>query len=162
MPLSSMLASMRLGSRRRCLLHAHPFASAVLGNASDIQTKRATARMSVRSALVRRTATTATTASEDGASSARDALETAYRTLLDVGDAHERVRITDAQAAAVQSAVDGYSVFLHLPTGAGKSLAFQAPALVAPPGKTTLVVSPLIALMHVRTCVCSFERTGVT
>ncbi|GMF62749.1 unnamed protein product [Phytophthora fragariaefolia] len=44
----------------------------------------------------------------------------------------------------------GYSVFLHLPTGAGKSLAFQAPALMAAADQTTLVVSPLIALMHVR------------
>lgn len=79
-------------------------------------------------------------------------MDAVFHTLLDVSDREQRIQITDAQKAAVQCAMKGYSVFLHLPTGAGKSLAFQAPALAAPPGKTTLVVSPLIALMHVRAC----------
>lgn len=79
-------------------------------------------------------------------------LDAVYRTLLDVSNRETRIQITDAQKVAVQCATKGYSVFLHLPTGAGKSLAFQAPALAAASGKTTLVVSPLIALMHVRDC----------
>jgi hypothetical protein len=84
------------------------------------------------------------------------ALDAVYRTLLDVSNPDERIQLTPAQTVAVDCATRGFSVFLHLPTGAGKSLAFQAPALVAPPGKTTLVVSPLIALMHVRTAQSTF------
>lgn len=77
-----------------------------------------------------------------------DLLRNAYRVLLGNGQDHDK-QVTEAQTLAVDAARLGYSVFLHLPTGAGKSLAFQAPALLAPPHKTTLVVSPLIALMHV-------------
>lgn len=77
-----------------------------------------------------------------------DPLRNAYCVLLGGGFDHDK-QVTEAQALAVDAARQGYSVFLHLPTGAGKSLAFQAPALLAPPHKTTLVVSPLIALMHV-------------
>jgi RecQ family ATP-dependent DNA helicase len=42
--------------------------------------------------------------------------------------------------------VDGRDVLLVMPTGAGKSLCYQLPGLVL--GGTTLVVSPLIALME--------------
>lgn len=83
-------------------------------------------------------------------STSTTALDAAYRALLlDVADSGS-AQVSQLQAVAAQSALRGFSVFLHLPTGAGKSLAFQAPALAAPPGRTTLVVSPLIALMHVR------------
>uniref|UniRef100_K3W9Q6 DNA 3'-5' helicase n=1 Tax=Globisporangium ultimum (strain ATCC 200006 / CBS 805.95 / DAOM BR144) TaxID=431595 RepID=K3W9Q6_GLOUD len=88
------------------------------------------------------------------------ALDAVYRTLLDVSNPDERIQLTPAQTVAVDCATRGFSVFLHLPTGAGKSLAFQAPALVAPPGKTTLVVSPLIALMHDQ--VNALKRKGVS
>ncbi|HEY4901579.1 MAG TPA: ATP-dependent DNA helicase RecQ [Terriglobales bacterium] len=50
---------------------------------------------------------------------------------------HQREIITDVLA--------GHDVVCVMPTGAGKSLCFQLPALVA--GGLTLVVSPLIALM---------------
>lgn len=107
----------------------------------------ATRVLTFEPASVRR-ASSASTGAPSAASG--DELDAVYRTLLDVSDREQRIHITDAQQTAVHCATKGYSVFLHLPTGAGKSLAFQAPALAAPPGKTTLVVSPLIALMHVR------------
>lgn len=77
------------------------------------------------------------------------ALDAVYRQLLQV-KARQTYCVSDAQSTAVAMATKGYSVFLHLPTGAGKSLAFQAPALLTAAENTTLVVSPLIALIHVR------------
>src|SRR5207302_4551834 len=49
------------------------------------------------------------------------------------------------QAAAMKSFLDGRDSLLVLPTGGGKSLCYQAPAIVR--GDTTVVISPLIALM---------------
>jgi len=49
------------------------------------------------------------------------------------------------QEAIVQSVLDGKDTLVIMPTGGGKSLCFQLPALLLP--GTTLVVSPLIALM---------------
>lgn len=49
------------------------------------------------------------------------------------------------QAAAMQAVLDGRDSVVVLPTGGGKSLCFQAPALAMP--GTAVVVSPLIALM---------------
>ncbi|MGH7145403.1 MAG: DNA helicase RecQ, partial [Planctomycetota bacterium] len=49
------------------------------------------------------------------------------------------------QEAIVSDALAGRDVFALLPTGGGKSLCFQLPALLSP--GLTLVVSPLIALM---------------
>ncbi|HUH02765.1 MAG TPA: ATP-dependent DNA helicase RecQ, partial [Kofleriaceae bacterium] len=53
------------------------------------------------------------------------------------------------QREAVASAVGGRDTVVLLPTGAGKSLCYQVPALVAARSGqgTTVVVSPLIALM---------------
>ena len=50
------------------------------------------------------------------------------------------------QAEAVAAALDGRDVLLVMPTGAGKSLCYQLPALVAP--GLTVVVSPLVSLMQ--------------
>ncbi len=49
------------------------------------------------------------------------------------------------QEEAIRANLSGRDLLLVLPTGGGKSLCFQAPALVRP--GLTLVVSPLIALM---------------
>src|SRR3569833_997092 len=49
------------------------------------------------------------------------------------------------QEAECRAAAHGQDVLLVMPTGAGKSLSYQIPALAR--GGTTLVVSPLIALM---------------
>ena len=49
------------------------------------------------------------------------------------------------QEAVCRAATDGKDVLLVMPTGAGKSLCYQLPALAR--GGTGLVVSPLIALM---------------
>ncbi|KAL0364294.1 UNVERIFIED_CONTAM: ATP-dependent DNA helicase Q-like 5 [Sesamum angustifolium] len=51
----------------------------------------------------------------------------------------------DGQLEAVKMVLLGKSTMLVLPTGAGKSLCYQLPALVLP--GLTLVVSPLVALM---------------
>ena len=50
------------------------------------------------------------------------------------------------QKAVCRAAIEGRDVLLVMPTGAGKSLCYQLPALAR--GGTTLVVSPLIALME--------------
>ncbi len=50
------------------------------------------------------------------------------------------------QEEVCRAAIDGRDVLLVMPTGAGKSLCYQLPAVAR--GGTTLVVSPLIALME--------------
>ena len=50
------------------------------------------------------------------------------------------------QAAAMESLLAGRHVLAVMPTGAGKSLCYQVPALVL--GGLTVVVSPLVALMQ--------------
>ncbi len=49
------------------------------------------------------------------------------------------------QREVIQDVLDGHDVVCVMPTGAGKSLCFQLPAVVL--GGLTLVVSPLISLM---------------
>jgi ATP-dependent DNA helicase RecQ len=50
------------------------------------------------------------------------------------------------QERIVGSLIAGHDVCVVMPTGGGKSLCYQLPALVS--GKTTVVISPLIALMQ--------------
>ena len=50
------------------------------------------------------------------------------------------------QEAAVAAAVEGRDVLVVMPTGAGKSLCYQLPALVR--DDLTIVVSPLVSLMQ--------------
>ncbi|KAJ7575093.1 ATP-dependent DNA helicase [Mycena floridula] len=50
------------------------------------------------------------------------------------------------QREIIEAAVEGKDVFVLAPTGMGKSLCFQVPAMAQPEG-LTIVVSPLLALM---------------
>ena len=52
----------------------------------------------------------------------------------------------DGQAEVVEAVLQGRDVLCVMPTGAGKSLCYQLPAIVR--GDLTLVISPLIALME--------------
>ena len=54
-------------------------------------------------------------------------------------------RLREGQAAVIEHVMAGAPTLAVMPTGAGKSLCYQLPALLLP--GTTLVVSPLIALM---------------
>jgi ATP-dependent DNA helicase RecQ len=61
---------------------------------------------------------------------------------------HETFGITDlrpGQQEVIESVLHGYDTLAIMPTGAGKSLCYQLPALKMP--GTTVVVSPLISLM---------------
>src|SRR5438874_2116169 len=49
------------------------------------------------------------------------------------------------QEQAMRAVLDSHDSLVVLPTGGGKSLCYQAPAVLR--GDTTVVVSPLIALM---------------
>lgn len=61
---------------------------------------------------------------------------------------HDRFGIREFRAGqeeTIRTLLDGRDVLLVMPTGAGKSLTYQLPALLLP--GLTVVVSPLIALM---------------
>jgi ATP-dependent DNA helicase RecQ len=51
------------------------------------------------------------------------------------------------QEEAMRAVLERRDSLLVLPTGGGKSLCYQAPAVLAGPGHTTVVISPLISLM---------------
>src|SRR5688500_8485147 len=66
--------------------------------------------------------------------------------LLPVIERHWGYRtLRPLQAEAMQAAMAGRDSLVVLPTGGGKSLCYQAPAVLR--GGTTVVVSPLISLM---------------
>ena len=71
----------------------------------------------------------------------------------EIGNLHELLqsvfgftRFRAGQEAVCRAAVAGRDLLLVMPTGAGKSLCYQLPAIVR--GGTALVISPLIALME--------------
>ena len=96
------------------------------------------------------TETTAETAAESGAvSTAATGDADAVSALLKQHFGHDHFR--PGQRAVVDDVIAGRDVFVIMPTGGGKSLCYQLPALAdANDGKggTTVVVSPLIALMQ--------------
>jgi ATP-dependent DNA helicase RecQ len=61
--------------------------------------------------------------------------------LFGISDLHPK------QLEAMRAFVDGKDFLAILPTGFGKSLCFQLPALLMPDARATVVVSPLIALI---------------
>ena len=61
------------------------------------------------------------------------------------------------QADAIRQVMEGRDVLVVLPTGGGKSLCFQVPALVQ--GGLTVVLSPLISLMQDQ--VDALHRRGI-
>ncbi len=90
------------------------------------------------------TATTASTTDADGLDAgAREADGPALETLRKVFG-YESFR--GEQRAVVEHVVSGGDAVVLMPTGGGKSLCYQIPALVRP--GTGVVVSPLIALMQ--------------
>jgi ATP-dependent DNA helicase RecQ len=77
---------------------------------------------------------------------ARPTMATARRMLKEVFGLEE---FRPGQAEIIASLLDGRDTLGIMPTGAGKSLCYQLPALILP--GTTVVVSPLIALMKDQT-----------
>ncbi|HEX8852065.1 MAG TPA: DEAD/DEAH box helicase, partial [Pyrinomonadaceae bacterium] len=73
---------------------------------------------------------------------ATGALKKLKRTMRDVFGI---ARLRDGQEAVMRSVLEGRDTLAIMPTGAGKSLCYQLPALHLP--GTTVVVSPLISLM---------------
>src|SRR6185295_797118 len=74
---------------------------------------------------------------------AEAALEPKFQVLKDVFGFD---RFRPGQERVVDALLAGRNVLTVMPTGSGKSLCFQVPALVM--GGLTVVVSPLIALMQ--------------
>ncbi len=61
------------------------------------------------------------------------------------------------QADVVRSAIDGHDLLAVMPTGSGKSICYQLPAMMLP--GLTLVISPLISLMKDQ--VGDLQRRGI-
>ncbi|WP_434594833.1 DNA helicase RecQ [Streptomyces sp. A5-4] len=80
-----------------------------------------------------------TTTGDIGGVTESDALRTLHRVF-----GYETFR--GAQADVIEHVVDGGDAVVLMPTGGGKSLCYQIPALVRP--GTGIVISPLIALMQ--------------
>ncbi len=75
--------------------------------------------------------------------------ETATRKKTDLHKALQEYfgfdQFKDTQERAIESLMAGYDTFLIMPTGGGKSLCYQLPAMVSE--GVAIIVSPLIALM---------------
>ena len=85
-----------------------------------------------------------TTASNKERPAHKDGLKDELRALL--GTVFGFAEFRAGQETVCRAAVAGRDLLLVMPTGAGKSLCYQLPALAR--GGTALVISPLIALME--------------
>ena len=65
--------------------------------------------------------------------------------------------LRESQVQAITAALDGNDALVVVPTGGGKSLCYQAPAVFR--GGVTIVISPLIALMKDQ--VDSLKQLGI-
>src|SRR4051794_40184343 len=73
-------------------------------------------------------------------------MDTVWPRLMELIQQHWGIpELRPLQEPAMRAELDGRDSVVVLPTGAGKSICFQAPALVR--DGPTVVVSPLIALM---------------
>ncbi|XBQ16084.1 MAG: DNA helicase RecQ [Oceanicaulis sp.] len=90
----------------------------------------------------------------DSRTGPRPALDAARSAMADVFGFHS---FRPGQAEIVDAVLAGRDVLAVMPTGRGKSLCYQLPAIVR--GGLTLVVSPLIALM--RDQVTALQQNGV-
>ena len=93
-----------------------------------------------------------------------EASEIAKAGSADLGAAHQLLRsvfgfssFRDGQAEIIDAILAGRDVLAIMPTGSGKSLCYQLPALLR--DRLTIVVSPLIALM--RNQVAQLQSYGV-
>src|SRR3954466_2621169 len=90
---------------------------------------------------------------------ARAATPAPFDGLLDVIARHWGFRaLRPLQEEAMRAVLDGRDSLVVLPTGGGKSLCYQAPAVYR--GGTTVVLSPLISLMKDQ--VDALQRYGIS
>ena len=61
----------------------------------------------------------------------------------------------DSQDAIIQNVLAGNDTFVIMPTGGGKSLCYQLPAIISE--GVAIIVSPLIALMKNQVDQCSYS-----
>ena len=74
-----------------------------------------------------------------------------------LGDVFGIEEFRSKQLSAINATMKGHDVILIMPTGGGKSLCYQLPALVSE--GVTLVVSPLVSLMEDQ--IMSLEKRGI-